>query len=239
MPTTTPTTTGATTPWEPPDNVRAVLDRAREQREGHLSLTMYGHDGKETQRVKDDLDEVGDPLVWLRTEVACVTWWHGELFTHLRLRLWAPGGSKAVAGAKFRLPTRAEIPDPERRSVARTAPSAPSSPGPSRLPAAPLPRGARPATTRTTTATTGVVARPAPRALTVLDLPLPPLDDQRVARLERERDELRRRLIASARRNGELERALSAVTAERDEALADVERLARKVNDYFDFVGAE
>ncbi len=73
----------------------------------------------------------------------------------------------------------------------------------------------------------------------MLDLPLPPLDDQRVARLERERDELRRRLIASARRHGELERALSAVATERDEAPADVERLARKVNDYFDFVGAE
>ncbi|HMV70346.1 MAG TPA: hypothetical protein PKA64_26125, partial [Myxococcota bacterium] len=125
MPTTTPATTSTTTTpprrWGPCDRVRAVLDQIGRAPEGHVTLSVFDPDGAETVRLKEDVLEVGDPTAWLRAELEVIATWHAGAWTHLRLRLWAPGGVP-VAGVKFPVRSVDEVaPLPER--VARPTPS--------------------------------------------------------------------------------------------------------------------
>jgi hypothetical protein len=221
MPTTTPATTPATTApprrWEPSDRVRAVVDQIGRAPEGHVTLSVFDPDGAETVRLKEDVLEVGDPTAWLRAELEVIATWHAGTWTHLRLRLWAPGGVP-VAGVKFPVPSVDEVaPLPERvarptasRSVAR----------------ADIPPRAALKSTRTRIGSSSVARhpeRPAPAST-------PPPDHRaRAERLEQEVEELRARLYASEQRVREIEAAFDEVVAERDAALADAAELVAQV----------
>lgn len=221
MPTTTPATTSTTTTpprrWGPCDRVRAVLDQIGRAPEGHVTLSVFDPDGAETVRLKEDVLEVGDPTAWLRAELEVIATWHAGAWTHLRLRLWAPGGVP-VAGVKFPVRSVDEVaPLPER--VARPTPSR------SVARADIAPRVA-PTPTRTRIGSSFVVQRPERPAPASTP---PPDHPARADRLEREVEELRARLYASEQRVREVEAAFEEVIAERDAALADAAELITQV----------
>lgn len=219
MPTTTPATTSTTTApprrWEPSDRVRAVLGQIGRAPEGHVTLSVFDPDGAETVRLKEDVLEVGNPTAWLHAELEVITTWHAGAWTHLRLRLWAPGGVP-VAGVKFPVPSVDEVaPLPEH--IARPTPSR----SVARADIAP-----RAAPTRTRIGSSSVARhpeRPAPAST--------PQSDHRARadRLEQEVEELRTRLYASEQRMREVEAAFDEVVAERDAALADAAELVAQV----------
>ena len=266
MPATTLTTSSTTTQppraWQPPERVAAVLDQIASAPNGHVTLSLFDHDGRESVRTKEDSTEVVDPTAWLRTEVEPIVWWHSDDYTHLRLRVWAPGGVP-MGGAKFALPSKDEFgpPPPKLSPPTRSAPrieharrvgpgqtvvtakpatlSAPRTESAARVIVPPTrSRFGSESTptppTRTRSGTSSTVARLPPEE------PISPTVDEgaRADRLERELDVLRDRLEASEQRVEELAAAFDEVVAQRDSALADVLALVHQMNELADSLEA-
>lgn len=208
-----PTTNATTTPpalWEPPDRVMAVLDQIGDATEGYVTLSMFDAQGSETQRLKDQLDEVGDPPSWLLAEVETVVHAQPGEYTHMRVRLWAAGGN-AIAQSKFRLPTAVQLPPPPERFV--------PSPQLHRIGTA-RPPAAKPKSRPDGTPGTSPPSTP-PRTAPPPDSP----DRLRADRLQALVDTLRERLDASQNHVRALEAALRDVAEERDDASSNYELL--------------
>lgn len=125
---TTFTTTGRdrrATPsvWTAPENVHAVLDRADDIPDGHITLSAYDRFGNEHVAARAAVANVTDPMAWLLSSIDTTLRVHGDECRHLRVRVWERGGVGAM-GAKFKAPDPASLVIPTGtgcRSAAGTA----------------------------------------------------------------------------------------------------------------------
>ncbi len=94
--------------WTAPENVHAVLDRADDIPDGHITLSVYDSFGNEHVAARASVSNVTDPMAWLLSSIDTTLRVHGDECRHLRVRVWERSGVGAM-GAKFKAPDPASL----------------------------------------------------------------------------------------------------------------------------------